>query len=284
MPNETESRRSNWESLPAIIALLGATAAIAYFLGKQYWDSYYSAFGIPPSAVRLSPPEYMFASKRFFTFLVFVLGSYALIWFTPRRTEAETTEPGARTMQVRKVFRALGELITSPLPEWGLPERWGWTETPARQIHYLGAPFLFYAFCAAGVLPFWAWFALTLPYVAFLLAVGLGNRLVFVALAAVFLFFGVVAFVTTAPGSLAEKDAAKIMDDPGRLPQVEVLWDKTVEGLTPISVDVSGASRARILTTNSDTYFFLVEDQDSNVVVAVPSTAIRAVRYVPKSD
>ena len=92
------------------------------------------------------------------------------------------------------------------------------------------------------------------------------------------------AFLASAPGSLAESDAEKVMDHPGRLPQVEVFWDKSVEGMAPIDVDDSGASGARILTTNSDTYFFLVEDQDSVVVVAVPSTAIRAVRYVAKSD
>jgi len=257
-------------------------AAVAYFLGKQYWDSYYSAFGIPPSAVRLSPPEYMFASKRFFIFLL-ALGALAIFWFTPRRRERATAEPSGRWISVMNALEAAGRLVTSPLPEWKLPEQWLWTYTAANQIHFLGAPFLFLAFSVAGVLPFWG-MALSLPYMALFLVVRAGNSLVFVALAAVLLFFGVVAFMTTAPGSLAETDAGKVMDDPGRLPQVEVLWDRSVEGLTPISVDDSGASRARILTTNSDTYFFLVQGQESNAVVAVPSSAIRAVRYVPKSD
>jgi hypothetical protein len=254
-------------------------------LGKQYWDSYYSAFGIPPSAVRLSPPEYMFASKRFFTFLVFVLGGWAIYWFTPRRKEPATSEPGVRAMQLGKALRGLGELITSVFPEWELPERWRWTETAARQVHYFGAPFLFYAFYLAGALPWWSVLAFAPPYIAFVTLLLFGSRPVFVFFAAVFLFFGVVAFMTTAPGSLAERDAGRVMDDPGRLPQVEVLWDKGVEGAAPIDIDDdSGTSRARILVTSSDMYYFLVESQDANVVVAVPSSTIRAVRYTPESN
>ena len=175
-----------------------------------------------------------------------------------------------------------GRLLTSPLPEWRLSESWLWTYAVANQV-LLGVPFLFGAFVFADVLPWWGVF-LSLPCIALLLVVRAGNSVVFVALTAILLFFGVVAFMTTAPGSLAETDAGKVIDDPGRLVQVEVLWDKSMEGTTPIDVDESAASRARIVTTNSDTYFFLVEDEESNVVVAVPSTAIRAVRYVPKSD
>jgi hypothetical protein len=281
MSNDTEYRRSMWESLPAFIALLGAMAAIAYFLGKQYWDSYYSTFGIPASEVRLSPAEYMFASKRFFIFLL-ILGAIGLFWYTPRRSEGATAEPSGRWTSIMNALEVAGRLLTSPLPEWKLSESWLWTYTVANQI-LLGVPFLFYAFVLADVLPWWGIF-LSFPCFAFLLVVRAGNSLVFVAVTAILLFFGVVAFMSTAPGSLAEGDAGKILDNPGRLPQVEVIWDESVEGVAPIAVDNSGTSRARILTTNPETYFFLVEDQDSTVTVAVPSTAIRAVRYVAKSD
>src|SRR3972149_7072203 len=107
MSTQAERGRSVLESLPAFIALLGDMAGVAYFLGKQYWDSYYSTFGIPASEVRLSPAEYMFASKRFFIFLL-AFGALGLWWFTPRREEP-TARPTRQHAKVLKALPAIGE-------------------------------------------------------------------------------------------------------------------------------------------------------------------------------
>ncbi len=288
MTDQTASRGLAWPSVANILTIVGILAALAYFLGKQYTDAYYSTFGIPSSAVRLSPSEYMFESKHFVVFLVFML-VFAIFWFTPSPSEhaaAKSPPPGQSPLLagIAKPLVRIGKLLTGYFPDWHLPERWAWTHHVALKIHILGVPFLLLTFIFADVLPWWVGFSIIAGYMSFMFLAAFGNRAIFVLLAPTVLFFGIVAFLYTVPSSLAERDANRIMDDPGRLTQVEIFWDEGVAGLMPLPVDGSGTSNARMLLETADTFYLLVEQEDGIDVVGIPSTSVNAIRYVGDSD
>lgn len=59
---KTEGRPTLLRNIQIVLAGLGLFAALTYFLGRLYIESYYSAFGISVQALSFKPEDYMFSS------------------------------------------------------------------------------------------------------------------------------------------------------------------------------------------------------------------------------
>ena len=63
-----------------IIPALGVFAGLVTFLGRLYLQSYYSYFGIPPSALELEVQDYAFGSFPLILFVLMVTVSVTIYW------------------------------------------------------------------------------------------------------------------------------------------------------------------------------------------------------------
>ena len=79
-----QDQPANWLSTAQrflhIIPVVGVFAGLLVFLGRLYLESYYSYFGIPPSALTLDVQDYTFGSFPLVLFVLMLSAGVILYW------------------------------------------------------------------------------------------------------------------------------------------------------------------------------------------------------------
>lgn len=100
-----------------IVPAIGAFAGLVTFLGRLYLESYYSFFGIPPSALAFEVQDYAFGSFPLILFVLVVTVTVVTYWWIDR--------PGLLAMFAERLATRINKLNSEALEAlrfWLLPE------------------------------------------------------------------------------------------------------------------------------------------------------------------